>query len=132
MLIFPVSDTYEKFRSEEDRDKTEYQGSGDGEEVLWYKQTVGNACGLMGLLHGVSNGPARAQVQAGSELEALIEHATPLKPVERARLIEETEALESAHQAAAATGDTAAPAADAKRGSALCVFCEEREERASV
>ena len=62
LLIFPVSDTYEKFRVQEDSDKKEYDGSGLGEEVIWYKQTIGNACGLIGLLHGVSNGKARAHI----------------------------------------------------------------------
>ena len=38
--------------------------------------------------------------------------AIPLKPVERADLLYESEALESAHQAAASVGDTAAPAAE--------------------
>lgn len=57
LLVFPVSDTYEKFRREEDADKPEYSGSGPDEEVLWFKQTIGNACGLIGLLHGASNGP---------------------------------------------------------------------------
>lgn len=112
LLVFPVSDTYEKFRQEEDGDKPEYAGSGDAEEVVWYKQTIGNACGLIGLLHGVSNGAARAQVQKDSELDKLISKAVPLKPRERAELLEETEALETAHQAAAQTGDSAPPSAD--------------------
>ncbi|KAF2162553.1 hypothetical protein M409DRAFT_27175 [Zasmidium cellare ATCC 36951] len=112
LLVFPVSQTYEKFRHEEDASKTEYEGSGDSEEVVWYKQTIGNACGLIGLLHGVSNGEARKQVRAGSALDELIRKAVPLKPRERAALLEETEALETAHQAAAQTGDSAAPSAD--------------------
>lgn len=112
LLVFPVSDTYEKFRHEEDQAKETYAGSGDGEDVIWYKQTIGNACGLIGLLHGVSNGPARAQVQKGSDLDALIQKAIPLKPMDRAELLEDTDALESAHQEAASTGDTAAPNAE--------------------
>ena len=111
LLVFPINQTYEKFRREEDADKEEYEGSGAGEEVIWYKQTIGNACGLIGLLHGVSNGPAKAKVQPGSDLEKLVNDAVPLKPLERAHLLEETEALETAHHAAATTGDTAAPAA---------------------
>ena len=59
LLVFPVSNTYEKFRQSEDQERTEYSGSGPGEEVMWFKQTIRNACGLMGLLHGVSNGPVR-------------------------------------------------------------------------
>ena len=62
LLVFPVSKTYEKFRSEEDAGKDEYVGSGEGEEVVWFKQTIGNACGLIGVLHAVTNGQARAQI----------------------------------------------------------------------
>lgn len=62
LLIFPVSETYEKFRVQEDKDIQEYEGHGPDEEVVWYKQTIGNACGLIGLLHGVSNGEARKKI----------------------------------------------------------------------
>ena len=114
LLIFPVSDTYETFRREEDSGRSEYEGSGPDEEVIWYKQTIGNACGLIGLLHGVSNGPARGLIQQDSDLATLLKQAIPLKPVQRADLLYESQALEAAHQSAAATGDTAAPAAEDK------------------
>lgn len=112
LLVFPVSDTYEKFRREDDQNRNDYEGSGPSEEVIWYKQTIGNACGLIGLLHGVSNGAARGRIQEGTDLDILVKKAVDLKPKERAELLEETEALEQAHQAAAATGDTAPPAAE--------------------
>lgn len=70
LLLFPVSSTYEKFRRDEDENKEEYTGSGDGEEVIWYKQTIGNACGLIGLLHAVSNGHARSQIGTTISLSA--------------------------------------------------------------
>jgi ubiquitin carboxyl-terminal hydrolase L3 len=50
--------------------------------------------------------------EPNSNLAKLINDAIPLKPVERADLLYESEALESAHQDAASGGDTAAPAAD--------------------
>jgi len=112
LLVFPVSDTYEKFRREEDKDKPEYAGSGAGEEVIWYKQTIGNACGLIGLLHGVSNGSARTNIQPNSDLAKLVQDAIPLNPQARADLLYESEALESAHQSAAGGGDTSAPDAE--------------------
>ena len=62
LLVFPVSETYEKFRTQEDAGKEEYIGRGDGEEVVWFKQTIGNACGLIGVLHAVSNGQARNHI----------------------------------------------------------------------
>jgi ubiquitin carboxyl-terminal hydrolase L3 len=112
LLIFPVSEVYEKSRHQEDEGKEEYMGKGEGEPVVWYKQTIGNACGLIGLLHAVSNGAARRNVNAGSKLDHLIQEAVPLGPTERADLLYESSALESAHKAAASEGDTSAPSAD--------------------
>lgn len=112
LLVFPVSKTYETFRRTEDASRSEYTASGASEPVIWYKQTIGNACGLIGLLHGVSNGAARERIVQGSDLDVLVKKAVDLNPVERARLLETTDALEKAHQAAAATGDTAPPAAE--------------------
>jgi ubiquitin carboxyl-terminal hydrolase L3 len=112
LLIFPVSEVYEKSRHQEDEAREEYQGNGDEEPVVWYKQTIGNACGLIGLLHAVSNGAARRNVETGSKLDKLIQEAVPLGPTERADLLYESQALESAHQAAASEGDTSAPSAD--------------------
>lgn len=83
LLVFPVSANYEKFRHEEDASLPSYDASGDGEPVIWYKQTIGNACGLIGLLHSVSNGAAKSQVQSGSDLDQFISQAIPLKPQER-------------------------------------------------
>lgn len=66
LLVFPVSASYEKHRREEDEkiwgSEGHYEGKGDSEEVMWYKQTIRNACGLIGLLHAVSNGGGRANV----------------------------------------------------------------------
>lgn len=128
LMIFPVSETYENFRRQDDKDKPEYDGFGPGEEVVWYKQTIGNACGLIGLLHGVSNGEARSHIgslhappnpptltepEPQSDLAQLLSDVIPLKPAERADLLYKSESLESAHQAAAVDGDTVAPPADA-------------------
>ncbi|MCJ1362663.1 ubiquitinyl hydrolase 1 [Acarospora aff. strigata] len=112
LLVFPVSETYEKFRQEEDQEKPEYNGSGPEEEIMWFKQTIRNACGLIGLLHGVSNGEAKNFIDPSSDLSTLLKSAAPLKPLPRADLLYESEALESAHQSAASKGDTAAPSAE--------------------
>jgi ubiquitin carboxyl-terminal hydrolase L3 len=44
---------------QEDEKKADYTGKGVDEPVLWYKQTIRNACGLIGLLHAISNGNSR-------------------------------------------------------------------------
>jgi len=55
---------------------------------------------------------AEIVVEPASDLDQLLAQAVPLKPMARANLLYESRALESAHQSAAAKGDTAAPAAD--------------------
>src|SRR5690606_7874708 len=59
LLAFPVSEASTRPKEAEDRGREEYSGCGEGEPVVWYKQTIKNACGMMGLLHAVSNGEAR-------------------------------------------------------------------------
>jgi ubiquitin carboxyl-terminal hydrolase L3 len=55
---------------------------------------------------------AYTHLEPDSSLAKLIQDAIPLKPADRADLLYESEALESAHQSAAGTGDTSAPAAE--------------------
>ncbi len=59
LLVFPTSSAYEKGRLDEDSSLSDYAGTGPEEEVLWFKQTIGNACGLMGLIHATCNGVTR-------------------------------------------------------------------------
>lgn len=59
ILVFPTSATYEEQKAHEEASKDNYHGSGEGESVMWFKQTINNACGLYGILHAVSNGESR-------------------------------------------------------------------------
>ncbi|PYH47782.1 ubiquitin carboxyl-terminal hydrolase [Aspergillus saccharolyticus JOP 1030-1] len=112
LLVFPVSSTYETSRITEDQSLPVYTGSGPTEPVMWFKQTIRNACGLIGLLHAVANGEPRRQVLPGSDLDHLLREAETLDPVARADLLYESKALESAHADAARLGDTQAPQAE--------------------
>ena len=58
ILVFPTSSSYEKYKAAEEMSRNEYDGSGEDEQVIWYRQTINNACGLYGILHAVSNGEA--------------------------------------------------------------------------
>ncbi|OTB08270.1 hypothetical protein M426DRAFT_203632 [Hypoxylon sp. CI-4A] len=109
LLVFPVSPVYESARLAEDAGVEEYDGRGESEPVLWFKQTIRNACGLMGLLHAVSNGPAKGFIENDTPLHRLIKASTPLAPAERSALLERTPELASAHQEAASQGVTSAP-----------------------
>lgn len=62
VLVFPTSTIYEEQKAREEASTEIYQGSGEGESVMWFKQTIHNACGLYGILHAVSNGEARKAI----------------------------------------------------------------------
>lgn len=109
LLVFPITAAYEQHRLAEDGDKPFYDGRGPDEPVVWFRQTIRNACGLMGLLHATANGPARHFVEQDSPLDRLLAQAVPLGRVDRARLVQTSSALAQAHQSAAQRGDTSAP-----------------------
>lgn len=62
-----------------------------------------------------------------SDLAKLLNDAIPLKPVERADLLYDSEALESAHQNAASGGDTSAPSADDRVDLHFVCFIKSKE-----
>ncbi|KAI0595068.1 putative ubiquitin carboxyl-terminal hydrolase [Biscogniauxia sp. FL1348] len=109
LLVFPVSPVYESARMAEDAGVPEYDGKGDAEPVMWWRQTIRNACGLMGLLHAVANGPARGFIEPNTTLSDLLARSVPLPPRERSALLEKVPALATAHHEAASQGQTVAP-----------------------
>ncbi|GJE84626.1 ubiquitin carboxyl-terminal hydrolase [Phanerochaete sordida] len=113
VLVFPSTPTYQEQKREEDAAREAYTGCGADEPVVWWKQTIYNACGLYGILHAISNGPARQYIQPDTVIAGLLEKAVPLKPEERALVLEGSPELEKIHTAAAMKGDTAPPAYEA-------------------
>lgn len=59
ILIFPTTDIYEDRRLVEDATRSEYECNENEDDIIWFMQTINNACGLYGILHALSNGPAR-------------------------------------------------------------------------
>ena len=63
VLVFPTTAGYEALKAEEERGRDEYSGRGDAEPVVWFKQTINNACGLYAVLHALCNGEARGLIR---------------------------------------------------------------------
>lgn len=59
ILVFPTTPAYEARKVAAESSRLEYTGSGDGEPVVWFKQTINNACGMYAILHALSNGGCR-------------------------------------------------------------------------
>ncbi|KAK3341488.1 hypothetical protein B0T25DRAFT_343671 [Lasiosphaeria hispida] len=79
--------------------------------VIWFKQTIGNACGSIGLVHCALNGPAAQHVLPDSTLARLRDAAAPLAMANRAQMLHDSDEFEAAHKAVVELGDTAPPAA---------------------
>ncbi|KAH7066964.1 hypothetical protein BKA63DRAFT_131907 [Paraphoma chrysanthemicola] len=109
LVIIPLTPTWHEARESEDKDKSEYEGKGEDEPVVWFKQTIGNACGSIGLVHSLLNSEALAHVQPDSTLDKIRKEALPKTIWERAKVLEASDEFEKAHAEAAKLGDTPAP-----------------------
>lgn len=108
LVTIPLTPTWHEARTAEDKDKDEYTGKGEEEPVIWFKQTIGHACGSIGLLHCVLNG-AKEYAAEGSTFDVIRNEALPKTIWERAKVLEDSDAYEKAHQESAALGDTTEP-----------------------
>ena len=80
---------------------------------VWFtRQTVGNACGTVGLLHALANNAAEIVPTPGGFLAGFLARTAGMDASARAKALEDDETLDSAHAAAASGGQTAAPDAD--------------------
>ncbi|OXV07707.1 hypothetical protein Egran_04528 [Elaphomyces granulatus] len=104
LTTIPMTEAWKKTRDEEDVDLQWYKGSGKEEPVTWFRQTIPHGCGLIGLLHSVSNGDL---VVPGSQLANFLDKAVPLGMDERAKLLADDVEMYESSEAVALKGDTA-------------------------
>ncbi|KAK3369351.1 ubiquitin carboxyl-terminal hydrolase, family 1 [Lasiosphaeria ovina] len=109
ILVLPTTETYEARKTALESSRPDYNGSGDGEPVVWFRQTINNACGLYALLHALSNGPASKFIESGCILARLLQTCIPCGPEQRSGALENSLELEQAHAAVAAKGDSLVP-----------------------
>lgn len=117
LIFISPADVYHRVRAKDGGSKElTYDGSGQEEPVIWFKQTIGHACGLYALIHSVGNGPSKDFINQGSLLDNLLKEALPLKPAQRADVLYNSAELEKAHMGSAFKGDSAAPMAEDPNG----------------
>ncbi|KAM0753067.1 peptidase C12, ubiquitin carboxyl-terminal hydrolase 1 [Meredithblackwellia eburnea MCA 4105] len=111
LMLFPITEGYEKARKAADgqiKDSEPETLSG----VLWFPQTIANACGTFALLHALGN-VTDVPLSEGP-LTELFARARPLPPAERSSILATSDSLASAHSSAASEGtQTAVPDIDA-------------------
>lgn len=116
LVIIPLTPAWHASRIAEDSDKLDYEGKGEDEPVVWFKQTIGDACGSIGLLHCLINGPARQFLAPNSTAAKIREQAIPLNMRDRAQMLYDNKDFEIAHQSVAAMGDTKPPVEEDRHG----------------
>ncbi|EWM23999.1 ubiquitin carboxyl-terminal hydrolase isozyme l3 [Nannochloropsis gaditana] len=105
IFLYPIKPANEIFRQEEDA-RIKAHGQIVSPRLFFTKQTVGNACGTVGLLHALLNNKDKLEFREGSFLESFAERTQDKTPDERAVILEEDEGLDAAHGCAAADGQS--------------------------
>jgi len=123
LLLFPITDKYEKFRLEEE-EKIKKDGQAVGEDVYFTKQTVGNACGTVGIIHAIANNADTFTFKEGSVVKDFIDSTKSLSPEEKAKALEKHEGIAKCHSTSAQEGQTEAPPIDEKVNLHFLAFVE--------
>ncbi|KAL8552825.1 hypothetical protein ACS0TY_001494 [Phlomoides rotata] len=103
LFLYPITSESEEERIQQDCSMKE-PSSG----VYFMKQTVGNACGTIGLLHAVGNITSEIKLVEGSYLDNFFKTTAKMNPSERATFLENDREMEVAHSVAATAGETEA------------------------
>nr|KJB25503.1 hypothetical protein B456_004G194900 [Gossypium raimondii] len=103
LFLYPITSQTEEERLQQDNEKRDVSS-----EVYFMKQTVGNACGTIGLLHSVGNITSEIKLQEVSFLDRFFKSTATMDPLERAAFLEKDGEMEVAHTVAATAGDTEA------------------------
>ncbi|EMP26719.1 Ubiquitin carboxyl-terminal hydrolase isozyme L1, partial [Chelonia mydas] len=82
----------------------ELKGQEVSSKVYFLKQTVGNSCGTIGLIHAVANNQEKFVFDDGSALKKFLKETADLSPEERAKHLENNKAIQEVHNAVAQEG----------------------------
>ncbi|CAA7024904.1 unnamed protein product [Microthlaspi erraticum] len=122
LFLYPITKKSEEERIEQDKVIKEKVHS---DKVYFMKQTVGNACGTIGLLHAIGNITSEIKLSEGSFLDKFFKSTADMTPMERARFLENDSQIEDAHSVAVTAGDT--PATDDADTHFICLACVDGE-----
>ncbi|XP_076913792.1 ubiquitin carboxyl-terminal hydrolase 3-like [Bidens hawaiensis] len=102
LFLYPITPEGEKERLEKDDNIKQNPCEG----VYFMRQTVGNACGTIGLLHAIGNITSEIKLVENSFLDRFYKSTANMDPMERAVYLENDREMEVAHSDAVAAGET--------------------------
>ncbi|CAN6580624.1 unnamed protein product [Malus baccata var. baccata] len=120
LFLYPITAKTEEERMMQANEKQEPKGN-----VYFMKQTVGNACGTIGLLHAVGNITSEIKLVEDSFLDRFFKKTASMDPLQRAAFLESDTEVEVAHSVAANGGDT--EASDNADTHFICFACADGE-----
>ncbi|KAI5645239.1 ubiquitin carboxyl-terminal hydrolase, family 1 domain-containing protein [Phthorimaea operculella] len=105
VLLFPMSDAYEKHRKDEEMELMS-KGHIPPKDVFHLKQVLSNVCGTIALVHSVANNMHNIEIDKDSLLKKYIDDAKNLDPEGKGRLLEESKAFLDAYKEIISRGDS--------------------------
>jgi len=109
ILLFPINEKYEEFRKQEE-EEVKAKGQEVSPKVYFMKQTIGNACGTVALLHSILNNKGRIPFDgANGHLQRFLDMTSDMNPDEIAKFMETDADICSVHEETAMEGQTEAP-----------------------
>jgi len=100
LCLFPISEVSEKHKAEEAA-LIEKNGQETSKNVYFTKQTIGNACGTVGLVHAILNNAQTLKLDNNKFFAKFLESTLKSNPDDRAKMLEENDDIEVEHQAVA-------------------------------
>ncbi|CAA7393077.1 unnamed protein product [Spirodela intermedia] len=110
LFLFPCDEKVETERLLEKERSQQVNIKKPSEKIYFLKQTVGNACGTIGLLHAIGNVTSELNFAKESFFDKFFKSTANMDPLERALFLEKDGEMEDAHSLAASAGDTEASA----------------------
>ncbi|EGW30853.1 uncharacterized protein SPAPADRAFT_62754, partial [Spathaspora passalidarum NRRL Y-27907] len=108
ILLFPLTRQYEEYHKNEDS-KRDLELS---DKVTWFKQTIGNGCGLYALLHILANLPSDLIIE-NSKLAEFLKQVQGKSIQDTSKLVEGLESFIKLDENFGSKGQTEAPEATA-------------------
>ncbi|KAJ3275441.1 Ubiquitin carboxyl-terminal hydrolase isozyme L3 [Terramyces sp. JEL0728] len=110
LLLFPITENFRKERKEK-LESIEKHGQHVSPKLYYMKQTIGNACGTIGLIHALTNTLEYSDMGTGA-FASLYNKSIHASPVERAGILEQSKELAQIHETNSLAGQTEAPPAE--------------------
>ena len=109
ILLFPVSEKYEQFRTLE-QEKYAKEPQKIPVNTYYMKQTIGNACGTVAIIHCIANTMDDQLELKDGPLRKLLLSSKYLTPLQKGEKLETSLEIAELHQAAGEVGQSSVPA----------------------